>query len=257
MAKVIAIANQKGGVGKTTTTVHTAHALTSRGKKVLAIDIDPQASLTFYFGKDERELEMAHKTLYYSLIKDRPLAELVVEGNPALIPSSIMLSKADPELMSEPGSSWVLKERLDGLRDAYDFILIDCPPTLTLLTVNALSAADAVLIPVKTDTLSTLGIPLLLDTIRKIRRRGSTRLEVLGILPTMYNAQYGHDRETLEELCSVFAGEVRIFEPIKRSTAFDRAAAAGGTVQGVAPNTPGIEAYHQLADSIIAYAGHG
>ena len=256
MARVIAIANQKGGVGKTTTAAHLAHALAERGKKVLAIDADPQASLTFYLGHDERALESTQKTLYYALIKDVPLADIVVGSNPALIPSSIMLAKADPELMSEPGSSWVLKEKLNELRDGFDFILIDCPPTLTLLTVNALSAADAVLIPVKTDTLSSLGIPLLLDTIRKIRRRGSTRLEVLGILPTMYNAQYAHDRETLEELRAAFAGEVRIFEPIKRSTVFDRAAAAGGTVREVAPRAANIEPYYELADYIIAYGSH-
>jgi chromosome partitioning protein len=253
MAEVIAIANQKGGVGKTTTSINLSYALARKGARVLAIDADPQASLTFYFGKDERELESAQQTLYHALFSDKPLGELIIGDNPALIPSSIMLSKADAELMAEPGSSWVLKEKLNGVRDGYDFVLIDCPPTLALLTVNALSAADAVLIPVKTDLLSTLGIPLLLDTIQKIRKRGNSRLAVLGVLPTMFNPRHLHDKEVLEEIRASFGEHVRIFEPIQRSTGFDKAPATGRPTVEIFPDNPGAENYQRLADEIIAY----
>src|SRR4051812_35467824 len=194
MGKVIPVVNQKGGVAKSTTVVNLSHALASKGKRVLAIDADPQASLTIYFGQDPRHLEENQQTLYHGLLKNKSLSELVIPGNPALIPASIMLSKADPELMSEPSSSWVLKEKLNGLRDEYDFILIDCPPTLTLLTLNALSAGNLAIIPAKTDNLSVMGIPLLLETIHKIQKRGNSQLRVFGILPTLYHARNVHDQ---------------------------------------------------------------
>lgn len=253
MGRTIAVANQKGGVGKTTTTINLAFALAGRGRRVLAIDADPQASLTFCFGQDERALEEAHRTLYHALFSDRPLGELVLNGSPSLIPASIVLSKADAELIGEPMSSWVLKEKLEPVRAAYDFILIDCPPTLALLTVNALSAADAVLIPVKTDLLSTLGIPLLLDTIQKIRRRGNRTLEVLGVLPTMFNARHLHDREVLEEIRASVGGQTRVFEPVQRSTGFDKAPATGRPTVEAFPGNPGAETYQKLADEIIAH----
>jgi chromosome partitioning protein len=132
-------------------------------------------------------------------------------------------------------------------------VLIDCPPTLALLTVNALSAADAVLIPVKTDLLSTLGIPLLLDTIQKIRKRGNSRLAVLGVLPTMFNPRHLHDKEVLEEIRASFGEHVRIFEPIQRSTGFDKAPATGRPTVEIFPDNPGAENYQRLADEIIAY----
>jgi chromosome partitioning protein len=260
MAKIIAVANQKGGVGKTTSTINLAYALTNRGKRVLAIDADPQASLTFYFGQDERSLESTQATLYHALLKGKPLSSLVIRGEagvPDLIPSSIMLSKADPELMSEPGASWVMKEKLNegsGVREAYDFVLIDCPPTLTLLTVNALSAADGVLIPVKTDVLSILGIPLLLDTIQKIQKRGNARLRVLGVLPTMFSPRNTHDNEVLDEIHRSLGSTVRVFDPINRSTGFDKAASTGRPTLVVLPDTPGVENYYKLAEDLILHA---
>jgi chromosome partitioning protein len=253
MRLTIAVANQKGGVGKTTTAVNLAYALAAHGEKVLLIDADPQASATIYLGKDPRELETRQQTLYYSLLKEKPLTEIVIEGNPALIPSSIMLSAADAELMSEPFSSSVLKEKVNGLHDVYDFIVIDTPPNLSLLTINALSAADRVLIPTKTEYLDIMGIPLLFDTIRKIQRRGNNRLQVLGVLPTLFNAHFSQDRAILEELRASLGGSTRIFDPINRSTAFGRSASARKPILELEPDVPGAQAYYRLAEELIAY----
>lgn len=253
MAKIIALANQKGGVGKTTSTINLAFALAKRGKRVLAIDADPQASLTFYFGQDERALEHEQRTLFYSLVQDRPLSEILIEGNPALIASSIMLSKADRDLMVRMRyTDTLLREKLRDVAPAYDFVLIDCPPTLTLLTSNALAAAHAVLIPVKTDLLSILGIPLLLEEIEQVRARANPHLAIWGALPTLYNTRYTNDNEALEALKAILAPKgIRVFQPIPRSTGYDRASAEGAPTLVLSPQAPGVEVYYKLADEII------
>lgn len=259
MSRTLAIVNQKGGTAKTTTTVNLAFALAGLGQRVLAVDVDPQASLTFYFGQDERVLDRERRTLYHALLGDRPMAEIVVEGGegqPSLVPSSITLAKADAELVAEPGAPWVLKEKLQAVQERFDFVLLDCPPTLTLLTVNALSAADAVLIPVKTDLLSTLGIPQLLETISKVQRRANTRLRIAGILPTLFNPQYAHDVEVLDEIRATFGRSIPVFEPVRRSTAFDRAASQSRPTVVASPQSAGALAYRQLAEALLEDA-HG
>lgn len=251
MTTIVAVVNQKGGTGKTTTVANLAFACAADGHRVLAVDVDPQASLTFYFGHDERVLETEERTLYWALVGGRPLADLILPGPPALVPASIALAKADAELLSEPGASWVLKEALAPVREAYDIVLVDCPPTLTLLTVNALAAADRVLIPVKTDLLSTLGITQLLDTIRKVQRRANPNLGILGILPTLFNARFGHDSDVLDEVRTTFAPTIDVFDPIHRSTAFDRAAGTGRPTVVLDPQSPGALAYRDLARRLM------
>lgn len=253
-AIIVAVANQKGGVGKTTSTVNLARALIELGKRVLVVDCDPQSSLSIVTGVDPqtlRRLEEQGKTLYYGLVKDKPLADLVIDGAPSLIPASIRLANAETEIVSPFGVASILKEKLEPLRERFDIILIDCPPTLSLLTVNALTAADAVVIPCKTDYLSIMGVPLLIDTIENVRRRANPGLAVIGIIPTLFNARASHDAEVLVELRSAVAHKrIEVFPPVNRATAFDKANAEGRAALELFPDTPGVEQYRLVANRI-------
>jgi chromosome partitioning protein len=254
MTQIIALVNQKGGVGKTTSTINLASALVQRGKRVLIVDMDPQGSLTIYSNQDPSELEKEQNTLFYGLMKGKPIDEIVIPGNPALLPASISLASAEPQLVSEWDSVSVLRSKLKKIRDDYDYILIDCPPTLTLLTINALAAANSIVIPVKTDHLSIMGIPLFLETVEKVRERANPDLKIIGVLPTMFNMRNTHDRACLQELKEALEPDIKVFEPVNRSTAFDKSAAESRPTLEIMPSTPGVERYHELADYII---GHG
>jgi chromosome partitioning protein len=258
MSIVIALANQKGGVGKTTTTINIAYVLAQRGKRVIAIDMDPQASLTIYFGQDPRDLEEKHKTVYWCLSRDNiDFNDCILRlptGSAHLIPGSIQLAKAEQEFAQQWDSVSFLKDNLVSIRDQYDFILIDCPPTVTLLTINSLVAANTVLIPVKTDYLSIMGVPLLLETIENVRRRQNPQLDIMGVLPTMYNVRNKHDNDALAEIKESLEPHIRVFDPINRSTHFDSAAAEGRSTLELRPNFPAAQNFYPLADYLVAYA---
>jgi len=255
MSKVVALANQKGGVGKTTSTINLAYALAQKRKRVLTIDCDPQGSLTIYFDYDQDALEDQERTLYFSLINGKPIESLILGDNPALIPASISLANAEPELLTNITQSapLVLRDKLHDIRSNYDVILIDCAPSLGLLTVNALAAADLVLIPVKTDKLSFHGVERLFQTIEKIQSRLNPDLRVFGVLPTQFNPRNTHDNETLRSVGQALGRRnVRLFEPVNRSTAFDKATSAGKPTIELSPATSGVHVYHQVADALIA-----
>jgi chromosome partitioning protein len=253
---IIAVANQKGGVGKTTTAVNLAYSLINRGKTVLIIDADPQASLTTYLGYDPDDLEEEDRTLYFTMIEGAPLSSLILDGSPSLVPSSIRLASAEPELIGNLLASPqnVLRTRLKEVRGRFDYVLIDCTPSLGLLTINALVAADGVLIPSETEYLASKGIRLLLATVEKIQAGLNPELEVLGVLPTKYNQRYTHDQAVLSGVQSGMADRgIRVFDPIARSTAFSKASIEGKATVLSTPDAPGVDSYYKLADEIITY----
>jgi chromosome partitioning protein len=212
--------------------------------------------LTIYFGHQPFELQDQERTLYYALVHNRSLGSLIIAGMPALIPSSIRLAKADRELMNAMRySDALLRDMLTDLLPRYDFVLIDCMPHLGILTSNALTAANLVLIPVRTEYLSIEGIPLILEEIEETRLRSNRDLRILGILPTMYSRNFTQDQDALAALEAIAAEQrLRVFDPIARSTEYDKATSQGLPTIVLSPKAPGVDAYYRLADAIIAHA---
>jgi chromosome partitioning protein len=219
------------------------------GRRVLCLDLDPQASLTFYLGNDETELEDRAATLYHVISGATAIQDIIIRSQFDLVPSSIAMAKAETELHSEPNGSLILKELVSPLRGHYDVILLDCPPSLGMLTVNALNAADSVLIPVKTQLLSLVGLTQILDTISKVRRRANPELKVEGILPTMHQTRAAHDAEVLNGIREHY-GDLTVFEPIPSRTNLARVAGAeaGKSFLGGAGDL-----YRGLAEHIVRH----
>lgn len=249
MAQVIAVANQKGGVAKTTT-VHTlAEALEDLGKRVLMVDLDPQACLTYATGTDPDALD---STVHDVFMGRTSLADVIVERDgPDIAPSSIDLSGSEIHLLTKTGREFVLKRALREVRDGYDVVLIDCGPSLGILTVNALTSADSVLIPFQAETLSDRGVGQLLETISDVRNYTNEDLEVLGGVATMFNARTRLGQKVLAEVQENY-GLTLIEPPIPRSVRVAEAPGEGVSVLTHAKRSRSAEAYRDLATNLVA-----
>lgn len=251
MGRVVAIANQKGGVAKTTTTLHLAAALAEAGQRVLMVDLDPQGGLTLSCGFQPDELE---PTVYEALVKDAdplPIVRTTAFGVD-LLPANIDLALADIELVNLVARERRFGRLLAPVRDRYDFVLVDCQPSLGLVTINAFAAADELLIPVACEFLSIRSLRALLKVVGKVRLRLNSQLRILGLLPTLFDIRTNHSRHILEELVREFAQEIRVFDtPVRRTIRFSEAAAAGRPIFEHAPGNPGAEAYRQVAMEIL------
>lgn len=250
-ATIISMCNQKGGVGKTTSTINMGAALAAFGRKVLLVDLDPQGALSAGLGIRHDELDV---TIYNLLVDSHAsildsLIESPVEGLD-LVPANIDLSAAEIQLVNEVGREQALARALRPVMKDYDFIVIDCQPSLGLLTVNALSCSDSVIIPVESEYFSLRGLALLMDTVDKVRDRLNFRLEVLGILVTMFDRRTLHSREVMERLVEAFGD--KIFDSvITRTVRFPETSVAGEPINSWAPKSSGAIQYRNLAAEVI------
>lgn len=250
-ATIIAMCNQKGGVGKTTSTINMGAALAEFGRKVLLVDLDPQGALSAGLGISHEELDVTVHNLLVdnsSSIFDAILPSGV--ENLDLVPANIDLSAAEIQLVNEVGREQALARALRPVMRDYDFIIIDCQPSLGLLTVNALSCADSVMIPVESEYFSLRGLALLMDTVEKVRDRLNFKLEVLGILVTMFDRRTLHAREVMERLVEAFGDKV-FDSVITRTVRFPETSVAGEPISSWAPKSSGAIQYRNLAAEVI------
>jgi chromosome partitioning protein len=254
-ALIVAMCNQKGGVGKTTSTINLGAALAEYGRRVLLVDLDPQGALSAGLGVAHHDLDL---TVHNLLIGGRAAADAVllqtkVDGMD-MLPSNIDLSAAEIQLVNEVGREQTLGRALAPLRDRYDYILIDCQPSLGLLTVNALACADGVIIPMECEYFSLRGLALLTDTVEKVRDRLNGGLTLYGIVVTMFDARLLHSRQVMARVVEVF-GDLVYDTVINRTVRFPDASVAGEPITTWAPKSSGAEAYRAMAREVIHRSG--
>jgi chromosome partitioning protein len=251
-ARVLALCNQKGGVGKTTSTINLGAALAEWGRRVLLVDFDPQGALSVGLGVNPLQLD---RTVYNLLMeRDVDVTDVLLKTEVPgmdLLPSNIDLSAAEVQLVNEVAREQTLARVLKPVMDDYDVILVDCQPSLGLLTVNALTAADGVIIPLECEFFALRGVALLIQTIEKIQERLNPHLELEGILATMYDSRTLHGREVLARVVEAFGD--RVFHTvINRTVRFPETTVAGEPITSYASSSAGAAAYRELAKEVLA-----
>jgi len=251
MGRIISIANQKGGVGKTTTAINLSACLAQAGKKVLVIDFDPQANTTSGLGVDKRSLSA---TVYDLLTGDKRVDEVITAtmvDNLSLLPTNVQLAGAEIELVSQADREYILRSILVDLKYIYDYILIDCPPSLNILTINALTASDTVLVPIQCEYFALEGLSQLMYTIELIRKNLNKRLELEGVVFTMYDSRTNLSAEVVEEVKSHL--EKNVYRSIiPRNVRLSEAPSHGVPITLYDTKSKGSEAYVSLAQEVIA-----
>lgn len=253
MGRIIAVANQKGGVGKTTTATNLSACLAEKGKKVLAIDIDPQGNMTSGLGVDKNELD---ETVYELILDECTLEDCLqtdVLENLALIPSNVNLAGAEIELIGVEDKEFILKEAVEQVKEQYDFIIIDCPPSLNTLTVNAMTTADTVLVPIQCEYFALEGLSQLIHTIDLVRERLNPSLAIEGVVFTMYDARTNLSLQVVENVKENLQQTV-YKSIIPRNVRLAEAPSHGKPITLYDPKSAGAEAYRDLADEVIENA---
>ncbi|MGB9812592.1 MAG: ParA family protein [Thermovenabulum sp.] len=253
MSKIIAIANQKGGVGKTTTAVNLSSCIAYLGKKVLLIDIDPQGNSTSGLGIEKEKIK---ESVYNLLINDETIEKNVIETkykNLYIVPSNIQLAGAEIELVMMENREYLLKKSLESVREKYNFIIIDCPPSLGLLTINALTAADSVLIPIQCEYYALEGLSQLMNTIKLVQRSLNKNLEIEGVLLTMFDARTNLSIQVVEEVKKYFKNKV-YKTIIPRNVRLSEAPSHGKPIIAYDPKSKGSEVYMELAKEVLGIA---
>ena len=250
MGKTIAIANQKGGVGKTTTSINLSASLAAKGKKVLVIDTDPQGNTTSGFGVEKNDLD---NTVYELMLSECSIKECILNDvidGVSIIPSNVNLAAAEIELIGVDRKEYILKREVEWIKDGFDYIIIDCPPSLSMLTINAKTTADTVLVPIQCEYYALEGLSQLIHTINLVKERLNPDLDIEGVVFTMYDSRTNLSMQVVENVKSNLSQKV--FQTlIPRNIRLAEAPSYGMPINAYDPKSAGAEAYMQLAEEVI------